>query len=88
MLENKQRFRHQSLQDSKSIQEMLDAIAQGIAKGELSFSDQDGEIRMHPQGLLDLKVTASEEDSRHRLEIRIAWQADQPLQAKEALKVD
>jgi amphi-Trp domain-containing protein len=81
MLENKNRFRHQSLQDSESIQELLNSIATGIKKGEITFSDQDGEIRLEPKGLLDLKVTASEEESRHRLELRISWQSDQPLKS-------
>lgn len=79
MLESKRRFRHQSLQDSKSIHELLDAISSGIKKGELSFSDKDGEIVMHPKGLLELKLTAGEEDSRHRLDIRISWSDDEKL---------
>lgn len=88
MLESKHRFRHQSLQDSKSIQELLEAISDGIGRGELRFSDKDGEILMHPKGLLELKLTASEEESRHRLELRVSWNADDKLEVGETLKVE
>lgn len=87
MLESKNRFRHQSLQDGKSIRKLLEAISDGFERGELSFSDRDGEILMHPQGLLELKLTASEEDDRHRLNIRISWSAEEELKAGETLKV-
>ncbi|MBR9884130.1 MAG: amphi-Trp domain-containing protein [Oceanospirillales bacterium] len=88
MLESKHRFRHQSLQDSKSIQALLEAVSKGIERGELSFSDKDGEIIMHPKGLLELKLSASEEDSRHRLDIRISWSADDRLDVGDTLKVE
>ncbi|KEA61837.1 hypothetical protein ADIMK_3984 [Marinobacterium lacunae] len=88
MLESKHRFRHQSLQDSKSIQALLEAVSKGIERGELRFSDKDGEIIMHPKGLLELKLSASEEDSRHRLDIRISWSADDRLNVGDTLKVE
>lgn len=87
MLESKNRFRHQSLQDCKSIRKLLEAITSGIERGELSFSDRDGEILMHPRGLLELKLTASEEEDRHRLDIRISWSAEEELEVGESLKV-
>lgn len=76
MLEQKKRFRHESLQDKKSIQGMLDAIAKGIAKGELSFSDDEGKMVMQPKDLLNLKLTASENDEHKRIDIRISWYSD------------
>jgi amphi-Trp domain-containing protein len=59
MRQNKNSFRHESQQNAKTIQETLKCIAKGITKGKLSFSDEDGEIVMEPEGLLNLKVTAS-----------------------------
>lgn len=70
-------FRHESLQDSKSIQETLKAISKGLAKGKLTFSDENGEILMEPEGLLNLKVTAVKEDNKNRLNIRITWQSEE-----------
>ena len=87
MRPNKNSFRHESLQDAKTIQEILKSITKGIAKGKLSFSDEDGEIVMEPEGLLNLKVTASQDESRHRLNIRITWQAEEKVKQKKPLLV-
>ncbi len=76
MASRKKRFRYESLKDSKSIQAVLKAITSGIAKGKVSFSDGDEKIVMRPEGMLDLKVTATQEDGRNRFNIRVSWQVD------------
>ena len=87
MRQNKNNFRHESLQDAETIQEILKSITKGIAKGKLSFSDEDGEIVMEHEGLLNLKVTANQDESRHRLNIRITWQAEEKVKQKKPLLV-
>ena len=82
MRSRKKSFRHQSLQDEKSIQDILKSITSGIAKGKITFSDEDEKIVMRPEGLLDLKVTASQEDNRNRFNIRISWQVDDSREKK------
>ena len=74
MKQEKSNFRHESLQDLTSIQELLGAITRGIGKGKLVLSDEEGEVCLKPEGLLNLKVTASCEESRDRLNIRVTWQ--------------
>ena len=76
MRSRKRNFRHQSLQDQKSIQGILKSITNGIAKGKITFSDEDDRIVMRPEGLLDLKVTAAQEENSNRINIRISWQVD------------
>lgn len=76
MRSGKKSFRHQSLQDNKTIQGILTSIASSIAKGKITFSDEDEKIVMKPEGLLDLKVTAAQEGNRNRFNIRISWQAE------------
>jgi amphi-Trp domain-containing protein len=76
MASRKKRFRYESLHDSKSIQSLLKAITAGIAKGKLTFSDGDEKIVMRPGGMLDLKISATQEDGRNRFNIRVSWQAD------------
>ena len=88
MRQSKNSFRHESLQDSKTIQEILKSITKGIAKGKLSFSDEDGEIVMEPGGLLNLKVTANKDETRHRLNIRITWQSEEKVKRKKPLLVN
>ncbi|MGD8568003.1 MAG: amphi-Trp domain-containing protein [Gammaproteobacteria bacterium] len=88
MRQSKNSFRHESLQDPKTIQDILKSITKGIGKGKLSFSDEDGEIDMEPQGLLNLKVTANQDNSKHRLNIRITWQTDEQARQKKPLTVE
>jgi amphi-Trp domain-containing protein len=82
MRNRKKSFRHQSLQDEKSIQDILKSITSGIAKGKITFSDEDEKIVMRPEGLLDLKITASQEENRNRFNIRISWQVDDSREKK------
>ena len=76
MRQSKNSFRHDSLQDTKSISKILEAVTEGIEKGKLVFSDEDDKIVMKPDGLLELKLTASQEDNRQRVNIRISWQEE------------
>ena len=87
MRQSKNTFRHESLQDGKTIQELLKSITQGIGKGKLTFSDEGGELLMEPEGLLNLKVTASQDEARHRIDIRITWQAEERIERKKPLSV-
>jgi amphi-Trp domain-containing protein len=87
MLEHQNRFRHDSLEDRKSIQRYLKAITKGLASGELTFSDDGGEITLRPDGLINLKIVASEDDSRHRLDIRLSWDSQADQTDRGALKV-
>jgi len=88
MRSRKRSFRHQSLQDEKSIQDILKSITNGIARGKITFSDEDEKIVMRPEGLLELKVTALQEDNRNRFNIRISWQTeDDAVSKKKRLSV-
>ncbi len=87
MSQGKKTFRHESLQDQESIHTLLKAITQGISKGKLSLSDEEGEIILSPKGLLNLKVTASQDTDRHRLNLRITWQADDQPKPSKHLKI-
>ena len=83
MSQSKNSFKHESLQDKKSIQNILKAITKGIASGQVVFNDDEGEISMHPHGLLTLKVSARKEDNQNQLDIRIRWQSeDQEIKQK------
>jgi len=74
MKRRKNSFRHESLQNRDSIQTILEALTRGIAKGKVSFSDDDDSISMAPDGLLNLKLIVSQEDNRNRINLRITWE--------------
>ena len=82
MKRRKNSFRHESLQNRDSSQTILQALTEGIAKGKVSFSDDDDSISMAPDGLLNLKLIVSQEDNRNRINLRITWEDRQ----KKALK--
>ena len=86
-MRRKESFKHESLHDAKSIQEILKAVTKGIAKGKLTFSDEDGEILMEPEGLLNLKVTASQDETQNRVNIRITWQSEEKAKRRKPLSV-
>ncbi|MCZ2721781.1 amphi-Trp domain-containing protein [Marinomonas sp. 15G1-11] len=83
----KNEFQHVSLQDPQSIQELLISIAQGISKGEVSFSDEEGELVLQPNGLLDVKITASEGASRHKIELKVSWNKQNKILSNTPLKI-
>ena len=88
MRQGKKNFRHESLQDKASVQAILKSITQGIAKGSLTLSDDEDEMVLQPDGLLQLKVTASQDTEKHRLNLRITWQAEEEKRKKrKSLKV-
>lgn len=76
MKRSKSDFRHESIQDNKSIQSTLKALTDGIAKKEITFSDEADTLVMHPKGLLNLKVTATQDGNDNRISIRIKWQTE------------
>jgi amphi-Trp domain-containing protein len=80
-------FKHESLQDKKSIQAMLKSIAQAIGKGELTFSDDNGEIVIEPKGLLNLKVSARKLNNEQRLDLRISWKIKEEPVKKTPLNI-
>jgi amphi-Trp domain-containing protein len=78
------RFRHESLQDAESVQRLLGAILSGVSKGKIVLEDEDGEMIMKPKGLANLKISASQDDRKNRLDIRLTWyEAPESLGEKE-----
>ncbi|TDO98953.1 amphi-Trp domain-containing protein [Marinomonas balearica] len=87
-MKSKTEFKHEALLDASDIQDVLKAISKGMGKGKLEFSDdKDGELLLHPQGLLRLKVTASEEDDRQQFEIKVRWEKSPKAISKNPPKI-
>jgi len=88
MTQGKKEFRHDSLQDVTSIQQIIKAINEGLVKGKLNFSDEEGEITLEPEGLLSLKVSASQESNKHQFSIKVSWQVEETtVRKKKSLKI-
>lgn len=78
------RFRHESLQDSESVQTLLNAVVEGISKGKIVLEDEDGTMVMKPKGLANLKISASQDEKKNRLYVRLTWyESTDPVREKE-----
>ena len=78
------RFQHESLQDGETVERLLGALIKGIAAGKIVLEDDDAKMVMEPKGLANLKITASQDDRKNRLNIRLTWYEDrEPVQQKE-----
>lgn len=82
------RFRHESLQDISSIKSLLKAISNGIGKGKVQLEDEDGTLTLTPEGLLKLKLTASQDDEQNRINIRISWDSEKTIPKDKPIKVN
>ena len=87
MKRGKLSFRHESLQDAKTIKGILKALTDGMASCKLSFSDADDSIELQPAGLMNLKITARQEDNLNRVNIRITWQSEDKASGNKSIKV-
>jgi amphi-Trp domain-containing protein len=88
MRKEKISFKHESLQDAKAIREVLKSVSTGIANGKLTFSDEDDEISLKPEGLLHLKVSASQGTDKNKVSVSFSWYNEdiKPLKKKLLVK--
>ncbi|WP_428354090.1 amphi-Trp domain-containing protein [Methyloprofundus sp.] len=85
---NKQSFKHESLQDAKSIEKILKSISENIGKGKLKFSDEEDEIEFQPEGLMKLKIRASQEANQQGFNIKVSWQRENDDLKHKTLKIN
>lgn len=76
MKDNQNQFRHESLQDTRAIVRYLNALAEGVDKGTLKFSDEQGEIVLEPSGMIRFGVSAERKSERYGLTIKLSWKQD------------
>lgn len=76
------KFRHESLQDRKSIRTLLDALSKGIGKGELALVDGEDELLLPLDGLMTLRLKADRSDGQCKVDLRISWSEQQVAPAK------
>jgi amphi-Trp domain-containing protein len=87
-MKSKTEFKHEALLDPADIQDLLKSISKGLGKGKLEFSDDKGTLSLDPQGLLYLKVTASEEDDRQQFDIKVRWEKKPKALSKRPPKIE
>ncbi len=80
-------FKHESLQDPKSIGQYLEALIEGLESGRVELSDDNGQVVLHPTGLLGLELRARRRGNRSKLQLKLSWTEDQNKARPESLKV-
>jgi amphi-Trp domain-containing protein len=88
MKQEKKSFRHESLQDAKSIEKILAAISENLGKGKLKFSDEEDEIIFQPEGLMRLKLSAAQDGNEQRFNIKVSWQLENDELKNKTIKVE
>jgi amphi-Trp domain-containing protein len=86
-MKQNQNFRHESLQTTDSIKDFLKALTNGIAKGKVVLEDDTGTMTLEPEGLLNFKLSAKQDDDRNAITLKISWQGEQALCEKSTLKI-
>lgn len=73
---SKKLLKHESYQDSDTIQAYLESILDGLKKGTLKIASGEDELELIPNGLLQLQVSASARKSKQQLSMKISWTPD------------
>lgn len=73
MSSQREEFKHESLQDPHSIVRYLNALADGISKGQLTLGTEAEQFAVRPEGLLKLEIKAKRKSDRVKIEMEIAW---------------
>lgn len=88
MKSDKKSFQHESIQDAQQVKKILKSVADGLAKGQLKFSDEDDEIVLIPEGLLQFRMNAVQEGNQQRFNIKVSWQLDSDKLKNKSLQID
>ena len=80
-------FKHESLQDPKSIGQYLRAIVDGLEAGHIELSDDQGKLDLEPAGLLGLEVRAKRKGSRVKFRVELGWTEDDRAARARALRI-
>ena len=73
MAEEIREFSHESLQDRESILRYLEALGQGLERGELRLSSGDETFVLKAPTLMQLQVRARQKRSRVDVIVKVSW---------------
>ncbi len=72
-MEKESRFKFESIQDAETLRRYLEAITAGFAAGEIRFSSREGELALHPKGLIGFMVQAKSAGGHMKLHLKFSW---------------
>lgn len=80
-------FKHESLQDLKSIGQYLKALTEGLESGRVELADDNGQLVLHPFGLLNLELRAKRRGNRAKLQLELTWTEEKAKTKADSLRV-
>ena len=80
-------FKHESLQDLKSIGQYLKALTEGLESGRVELADDTGQLVLHPAGLLNLELRAKRRGDRAKLQLKLTWTEEESKPRVDSLRV-
>jgi amphi-Trp domain-containing protein len=72
-VDKESRFKYESVQDAETLRRYLEAVTAGFAAGELRFSSREGEVCLHPGGVIGFAVEAKSMGGRMKLNFKFSW---------------
>ena len=66
-------FKYESTKDADTLRRYLEAITAGFAAGELRLGSREGEVVLHPSGMLGFLVEAKSTGGRMKLHLKFSW---------------
>lgn len=72
------KFLHESLQDRKSVKQLLDALTKAIGKGEVQLRDDQDELTLPVDKLLTMRIKANRSNGQCMIGIRLLWTEERP----------
>jgi len=80
-------FKHESLQDLKSIGQYLKALTEAVEAGRVDLADENGQLVLHPFGLLNLELRAKRRGNRAKLQLKLTWTEEKTKAQGDSLRV-
>jgi len=80
-------FRHESVQDRRSIVRYLQALTAGIEQGHIELGTADNMLALEPEGMLELQVRAKRKGGKVKLTVKLNWREHDDDEAGEALEI-
>lgn len=80
-------FRHESVQDRRSIVRYLQALTAGIEQGHIELGTADNMLSLEPEGMLELQVRAKRKRGKVKLSIKLNWREADDDEGADTLEI-
>ncbi|WP_146660896.1 amphi-Trp domain-containing protein [Enhygromyxa salina] len=80
-------FRHESVQDRRSIVKYLKALTAGLEAGRIELGTADHTLALEPDGMLEFEIQAKRKGGRVKVGLKLAWREDEEDPSADALEI-